>query len=250
MNSAPNPWIMYPRRQPEARLRLVCFPYAGGSASVYHPWAALLPPTVELAAIQLPGRQNRIAEAPITAMPTLVDTLGAVLAPLWDRPVALFGYSLGAILAFEVARLRRRQGLALPVHLFVAGHRAPQVPDRQPPIHHLPDAEFLAGIAQLNGTPAEILAHREILEMLLPVLRADFQLAETYHYDADAPLPCPLTAFGGTDDEKISADDLTAWRAQTSGPFAAQVFPGDHFFLHGARAPLVQAVTAALAPWS
>lgn len=250
MNPVSNSWIVYPRRQPAARVRLVCFPYAGGSASIYHPWAALLPPSVELAAVQLPGRQNRITEAPITDLPTLVETLAAVLAPLWDRPVALFGHSLGAILAFEVARLRRRQGLGLPVHLFVAGHRAPQLPERQPPIHHLPDAEFLAEIARLNGTPAEILAHREILEMLLPVLRADFQLAETYLYVADAPLPCPLTAFGGTADDKVPPADLAAWRAQAGGPFAAQLFPGDHFFLNTGRVRLVQAVAAALAPWS
>jgi medium-chain acyl-[acyl-carrier-protein] hydrolase len=217
---------------------------------VYHPWAALLPPAIELAAIQLPGRQNRIMEAPITDMPTLVETLAAVLAPLWDRPVALFGHSLGAVLAFEVARWHRHQGQALPVHLFVAGHRAPQLPERQSPIHHRPDADFLAGIARLNGTPPEILQHREILEMLLPVLRADFQLAETYQYGAETPLPCPITAFGGTADDKVSEADLAAWRAQAGGPFATQLFPGDHFFLNAARASLVQAVATALAPWS
>ena len=243
----PNRWLIQPRPQPAARLRLFCLPYAGGGASLYYPWATALPATVEVIAVQLPGRQNRFAEAAFTDWAALLVALDSALLPGDDQPYAVFGYSLGAILAFEWVRRRRRQGQSLPRHLFVAGHRAPQEPGTYPPLHALPDGEFLAGIMQLNGTPPQVAQHAELLELLLPTLRADFTLAETYHYVPEMPLACPITAFGGVDDGQIPATSITAWAAQTTGVFRAEMIAGDHFFIHSAPATLTTAIVADLA---
>jgi medium-chain acyl-[acyl-carrier-protein] hydrolase len=174
-------------------------------------------------------------------LPPLVAAITDALLPYIDQPFALFGHSMGALVSFEVARqLRRTQGV-LPVHLFVSAHSAPQLA-RHHFIHTLPDRQFLEEVRQLNGTPDEVLAHSELRELFLPILRADFAVCETYAYTDDQPLSCPISAFGGLRDEHVKLDNLKAWREQTSASFSLRMFPGDHFFMNTDRLFLIQAL--------
>ena len=224
-------WIPFRKPRLEARLRLFCFPYAGAGALIFRNWSESLPADVEVCPVQLPGRGTRLTERPFTQLSPLVEALAQGLVPLLDRPFAFFGHSLGALISFELARrVRRRYGLH-PVRLFVSAGRAPQIPNRGPPIHVLPEKEFLAELRRLNGTPGELLDHQELMEIMLPILRADFALYETYVYSNEPPLNCPISAFGGLQDRRVNDSDLEAWCAQTSVSFSLRMFPGDHFFL-------------------
>lgn len=185
-------------------------------------------------------------EPPFTQLTPLVEAVTVALLPYLDQPFAFFGHSMGALVSFEVARLLRKNYQLSPVQLFVSGRRAPQLPNSESPIHALPEAEFLEELRRLNGTPEEVLANAELMEILLPVLRADFAVLETYGYSAEPPLECPITAFGGLQDTEVSCDHLEAWRNQTSAAFSLQMFPGDHFFLHSAQALLLQSLARQL----
>ena len=225
-------WIPFRKPVPEARLRLFCFPYAGAGALIFRNWSDGLPADVEVCPVQLPGRGTRLMEHPSTLLSPLVEALAQALVPLLDRPVAFFGHSLGALVSFELARrVRRRYGVH-PVRLFVSAGRAPQIPPRGPLIHNLPEKEFLAELRRLNGTPSELLNNEELMEIMLPLLRADFAVYETYVYSTEPPLNCPISAFGGLQDHRVNGTDLEAWRAQTSVSFSLRMFPGDHFFLN------------------
>ena len=232
------------RPNPEASLRLFCFPFAGGGAWVFNSWADRLPADIqretELWAVHLPGRESRRAQPPFTELAPLMDALTPLLAPLLTRPYALFGHSMGALLSFELACGRRSQGAVGPVHMIVSGHRAPRLPDRNLPVHQLSDHDILAKLRRLGGTPDEVLRNPELMEMYLPLLRADFAVCETYVYEHREPLTCSLTVLGGTDDPQVSRKDLAAWRVHTSGSFSLHMLPGGHFFLQGARSLFLQ----------
>jgi medium-chain acyl-[acyl-carrier-protein] hydrolase len=228
-----NSWVMIPKPSPQARLRLFCFPYSGGGASVFYPWARLLPPEVEVCAVQLPGREGRLMEPPISDMTVLVDRLYEALLPYFDRPFAFFGHSNGGLMVFELARRLRREGRAGPVHLYVGGRPAPQLPLDDEMIHALPHAEFLDTLRRFKGTPDEILQNEEIMQLISPTLRADFSLGETYAYREEPPLDIPISAYGGRTDDEVEEEQVAAWRAQTTGAFRLMMFPGDHFFLNG-----------------
>jgi medium-chain acyl-[acyl-carrier-protein] hydrolase len=234
-----NSWITIPRPNPAARLRLFCFPYAGAGASVFFTWPRMLPPDVEVAAVQLPGREARLAEKPYSDMLQLVDKLGEVLKPHLDVPFAFFGHSNGAIMGFELARLLRREGRALPLHLFLSGRMAAHVPIRHEPIYALPEPQFSEQLRRLEGTPEEILQNAEIMELIRPLLRADFSLAETYAYRPEAPLDVPISAYGGSTDPDVTEDDVRAWREHTTAAFTPRIFPGGHFFLNTGRADVL-----------
>lgn len=225
---------------PRARLRLFGLPYAGGGTSIFHGWSAGLPPEIQFCPIQLPGREERLMEPPFVRLDPLVQTLTDILGPHLGRPFALFGYSMGALVSFELARELRRQSLPGPRCLYVAAHRAPQLPDPDPPIHHLPDPEFLSELRRLNGTPEAVLQHPELRALLLPSLRADFALCETYVHTWEPPLECTIVAFGGLLDHRASRTELERWRSQTVGSFSLRMLPGDHFFLRNARLLLLQ----------
>jgi medium-chain acyl-[acyl-carrier-protein] hydrolase len=243
---AADKWVQMPRNAPDARLRLFCLPYAGGAASIYRQWPQLLPPHIAVHPIQLPGRENRFGEPPFTDMPSLVAALLPVLVPYLDRPFALFGHSMGAIISFELARALSAQGYTAPALLIASGHRAPQLPDRDQPIYQLPQPLFLERVQRLNGLPNEVAQHVELMDLLMPLLRADFQLVETYAYRDAPPLDCPIVALGGVDDPAVHRDELESWRAQTRGNYTLHMFPGDHFFIRSAQAAVIQTVARQL----
>jgi len=224
-------WIECWEPRPQAAFRLFCFPYAGVGATVYRPWALALPDTIELRAVQPPGRGRRLAESPCTRLSDLARAAAHAILPDADRPFAIFGHSLGALVGFEVAReLRRLSGLA-PAHLFASGRRAPQLPDAEPPLHPLPDREFIAEVGRrYAGIPEAVLREPDLLRLLLPTLRTDIQSLETYIFTPDEPLACPLSVFGGEQDERARPEQLDAWRHLTRGRFSRQMFPGGHFF--------------------
>ncbi len=236
----PSPWIAHARSRPQAAIRLFCFPYSGGSASIFAAWAEIMPAAIEVCPIQLPGRGTRVSTPPFTAIEPLIVATVEALLPYLDKPFALFGHSMGALISFELARfLRRHHGLS-PVHLCASAHRAPQLPDRGPMLHALPEPEFWEELRRLNGTPPEVLRHDELRALIQPLLRADFSVCETYAYAEDAPLACPILALGGLQDSDVTRDDLAPWRAQTEGAFAVRMLPGDHFFINTARQLLLQ----------
>ena len=245
---ASNPWFIISRPRPQARMRLFCFSYSGAGANIFYQWANTLPPAIEVCAVQYPGRGTRMSEPPIVRMPELMDALSPLLQAYFDKPFAFFGHSLGAVVAFELARRLRSDYDMLPVHLIVSGHSAPQIPDRRPPIHALPDEAFIAELRKLNGTPDQVLENKELLSLLIPILRADFELSETYVYRPEAPLATPLAAFGGLGDPFINREELEAWREHTTAEFRVRMFPGDHFYLNANRTLLLQAIVRELAP--
>ena len=213
-------------------MRLLCFPYAGGGASIYRTWPSSLPPEIEVLPVQLPGREARIREPAFTSLPPLIDGLLPALGRgLLDGPVAFFGHSMGALVAYELARALRDAGSPRPLHLFVSARRAPDLPARTAPIHALPEPEFRQRLRELNGTPEAVLEHPELMELLGPTLRADFTLIETYEPTSAPPLDCPITAFGGVDDPDVSEEEMAAWRRFTTAAFQLRMLPGDHFFL-------------------
>jgi medium-chain acyl-[acyl-carrier-protein] hydrolase len=235
-----DPWVVFPRRVPDAKLRLFCFPYAGGGASIFARWGELLPPGVELVAVQLPGRESRLAEKPYAEMVPLVEKLAEALAPYMDLPFALFGHSNGGLMAFELARRLRADGRRQPAHLFVAGRPAPQVELTDPPVHDLPEAEFMAALRRFGGTPEEVLENEEMMSLIAPLLRADFSLGETYRFAPGPPLALPVSAYAGAADAEVPVWQVEAWKEQTTAAFRLEIFPGGHFFIHEDRDRLTQ----------
>lgn len=237
-----NPWWPAHRPRTGARLRLFCLPYAGGSGAVYRPWQDSLGARVEVFPAEPPGRGSRMGEPPFKRMGAFVESLDAALEPLADRPFAFYGHSLGALVAFETARKRRREGRREPSALFVGASRAPQLPNTSPPTYELPDAELVEELRRLNGTPPEVLGHAELMRLVLPFLRADFEVEHTYVYKDEPPLGCPVVVFGGLEDREVGREPLEGWREQAAGGFHLHVLPGDHFFLNSAREQLLRHV--------
>lgn len=244
--SGTSPWTAGYRARPQARIRLFCIPYAGGTANIFNNWPASMPVFVDVCPIQMPGRGARIHEPAYTQIAPLVTSLAASLDGLLDRPFALFGHSMGALVSFELARTLRRQGKSGPSQIFVSGSSAPQIPDPNPPVFALPEPEFIAELRRLNGTPAEVLEHPELMQLVLPLLRADFEACQTYEYSPEAPLACPITAFGGLQDPDMTREDIDAWRTQTTGRFTLRMLPGDHFFIQAHEAVVIGAVAREL----
>lgn len=236
-----DPWIVRARPNPRARLRLFCLPYAGGGASTYRGWPAHLPADIEVIAVQLPGREERLREPAFTRAPELCQRLVAVLAPYLDRPFALFGHSMGGLVAFELTRQLRAEG-RLPVRLLVSAHCGPRKAYCLPPVSTMSDRDLLGMLRRMGGTRDEVLDDGDVMKLMLPLLRADLSICESYRYAAAEPLACPISAFGGILDEYVRRADVLAWAAETRGGFQARMFPGGHFFLDDARPRLLQAI--------
>lgn len=248
VNLHKNPWFHIPRPSENARVRLFCFSYAGGSAQVFHDWPNYLSDQIEVYAIQLPGRGSRLLEAPLVSMEELVQELYLALAAEIKVPFAFFGHSMGAQVAFDLLQRMRAEGTALPSMLMVSGRRAPQLKHRKRKIYDLPEDEFKRELDRLNGTPAEVLEQPELMELLSPALRADFQLIETWCYQPQPPINIPIAAFGGIEDVEVSFSDLDAWSQQTDSVFSVQMFRGDHFFLNSDKEELLTRIQYLLAP--
>lgn len=225
------------------RIRLFCFPHGGGSAATFKDWPTNLAQDIEVCAIQLPGRGTRLLEPAAVHMDEIVATLAQESRPYLGTPFAMFGHSLGALLAFEFARQLRSVDIS-PLHLFVSGRHAPHVLDPEPAISHLPNAEFVEAVRRrYQGIPDEILWDTEMMNLWLPALRADIAMNEAYQYKAKPLLECSISSFGGIEDASAPPEDLAAWRDQSSGTFRLKMFPGDHFFINSARVALLQAIS-------
>ncbi|NJL61674.1 MAG: thioesterase [Methylacidiphilales bacterium] len=240
-------WLTCFQPNSNAKLRLFCFPYAGGGTLAFREWCNDLSPDIEVYAIQLPGRENRLREAAFYHLQPLVEELVAAILPSLNKnivnpPFAFFGYSMGGLIAFEVTRYLRRIKDLNPVHLFVAAASAPHLTASKPPIHNLPQTEFIKELGRFNGTPTTVLENLELMELLSPTLRADFSVLETYVYKEEIPLSCPITTFGGLEDTEVSQVELSAWKEHTNGRFSLQMLPGDHFFLHTEREYLLNLI--------
>lgn len=236
-NSPEKTWFPYWRPNPTARLRLFCFPFAGGTASVFHRWARSGPwADADVLAVQYPGRETRISEPLCYRVHALVEKLGPVILPLLDRPFAFLGYSLGTYVCLELAHWLQRRGAPLPLGLMLAAGAPPHL-RRSQALYTLLDEDFIAELKRYGGTPAQVLAHRELMELLLPVLRADFEMADMYRRAPEPRLALPFAVWGGQADADPSPQELEGWRALTSASFSLQLLPGGHFFLlsEGAR---------------
>lgn len=239
-----SPWIdrVRPVDRTQVQLRLFCFPCAGGSTSMYRSWRNEISPGVEICALQLPGRGGRFSEPPFRRLEPLVSALAEHLERFLDVPCAFFGHSMGALVAFELAREFSKHAEA-PIHLIVSGLRAPQLLDRNNRLHDLPQDELLAALISLNGVPDQLSGEPEFLKLMLPTLRADLELCETYAYRPGPPLPCRISAYTGRDDPRCPAEDLIFWRAHTASEFSCRIFPGDHFFIESARRAVLSALS-------
>ncbi|MDX3538892.1 alpha/beta fold hydrolase [Streptomyces sp. MB09-01] len=245
--TATSVWLRRFHPAEDAPVRLFCFPHAGGSASYYFPVSRALSPDADVLAVQYPGRQDRRHERCVDDLHELADRVVAELRPWCDRPVALFGHSLGASLAFEVARRMEAAGDPAPVALFASGRRAPSRPRENQLVHLAPDEQLLARIKGMNGTDPAVLADDELLRSVLPAIRGDYKAAETYRYRPGPALTSPVTVLTGDSDPEVTAEEAAAWADHTVGPFALHRFPGGHFYLNEHVAEVIALIRGGLA---
>ncbi|WP_405976469.1 alpha/beta fold hydrolase [Streptomyces sp. NBC_00988] len=233
--------------RPQADTRLFCFPYAGGGVSAFRDWAALLPDDIEPWAIQLPGREDRLGTPPLDRMGDVLNALVPAIIPYLDRPFAFFGHSMGALVAWNLTCSLQRMEAGSPTRLFVSGCAAPQVRgDAAVQFHGAPDDELIEKLRSWRATPEVVLADPELMNLLLPVIRADLAVVETFRFRGGPPLNCPLSAFGGTEDDPEGNASLPRWGELTAGGFDLRMFDGDHFFLHSARPAVLAEIVGRL----
>jgi medium-chain acyl-[acyl-carrier-protein] hydrolase len=241
------PWILRPCARPRARFRLFCFARAGGGASSFRGWPEDCHEEIEVALLQPPGRENRLREKPLQSMKTLVSSIATAMTEFLDRPYAVYGHSLGAKVAFETTRELRRRGLPQPVHLFAAASAGPGVQWIRPLMHPLNDLDLLREIQRrYGGVPQEVLADQELCALLIPALRADITIIETYQYTEERPLLQPITCLCGSDDSMTPESEAWDWHNQTSSGFRYETFPGGHFFPAQTRTLILDLIAADL----
>lgn len=245
-----SPWFVFctEQRRRDAQFRLFCFHYAGGGGSIFRSWTKWLSDQVDLVAVQLPGRENRMDEPLLHSMELVTTPLADALPPLLDKPYAFFGHSTGALISFELTRVLRRRGLPQPRLLIASGQDAPQV---KPAVvrHVLSDPEFIEVIRGCNGTPEVVLKNPALLEVLLPRIRADGAVYETYHYEQQAPLDCRIVVFHGLEDHMANPTAVAGWQGETQNSFHQYSFPGGHFFVHEEEEAVLERVNRELEPF-
>lgn len=241
-----NDWFIPLKREENIHIRLFCFHYGGGSASIFRKWSKDLIDNVELVAIQLPGREERFNELLLSNVSQVVDNLCQNFNNFLDKPFIFFGHSVGALIAFEFVRALRRKGISNPEHLIVSGTKAPQTSSKKHPIHNLPYVKFIEELKKYNGAPSYIIEDRELMSIFAPIIRADFCISETYKYTNEKPLICPITALGGLHDDTFNLSDLTKWKKQTTGFFKSHFLIGDHFFINTSYEEVIKIVNQAL----
>jgi surfactin synthase thioesterase subunit len=220
-----------PKKNPNCKLRVFCFPFAGGSVNTFYTWLDKISNQVELVFVQPPARGSRIAEKPHESMESLVGELMESVQFICSKPYMLFGHSLGSRVAYELCCHLHRSGKNLPHHFIASGSRGPHVPSDKLKIYDLPQDEFVAELAKLNGTPKEVLANKELLDLLSPALRADFKLADTVSTNKII-MPFPITVFNGLEDQDIKPVHLKAWGDLSCYDSEIVNFPGGHFFIN------------------
>jgi surfactin synthase thioesterase subunit len=230
----------------EPLARLIYLPFAGGASATVKPWLPAVPAGVEVVGVRLPGRESRLQEPPLQSVEEVLSALDGPLRALLDRPYALLGHSLGALLAFELVRHLRRQGLPQPALLAVSGRRAPHLPSLTRHVHALPEDDLVEELRGYQGTPEIILRDRQVRALFLPAIRADFKISEQYAHAEEAPLQCPVIAFGGRRDALVPVADLQAWARHTIAGFEAHLLPGGHFFQYDDMSPALEALAHAL----
>lgn len=241
-------WLPYSDPTETVSLRLFCLAFAGGNAAYFKDWARMLPAGIQLCPIELPGHGTRFREATYTSLESLIPAMAQGMAPYLDQPFAVFGHSLGALIAYELCRHLDRVSDVRPLSLFVSGRKAPQRPTRKPYRHLMADDDLLAELENLGGMEPEILANRDLMHMMLPLLRADFQLTECYSFASAQPVSWPVAAYTGTGDPEVPQEEMSLWAEIAEGPFSLNVFEGDHFYLNQRqnRKKLVEAISRTL----
>ncbi|MEY9969558.1 pyochelin biosynthetic protein PchC [Streptacidiphilus sp. MAP12-16] len=237
-------WIRRFHQAPDSKVRLLCLPHAGGSASFYHPVSAALSPGIEVLAVQYPGRQDRRSEPSVDSIGELADLVHRMVRPLDDRPLAIFGHSMGAVLGFELARRLEADGQP-PAVLFASGRRGPGT-YREEFVHRRDDDGVVAELKTLSGTNTALLGDEEILRMILPAIRNDYRAIETYRREPGGPLSIPIVTLIGDDDPKSTVDEARAWSDETTGDFSIRVFPGGHFYLAAHQKAVLAEITERL----
>jgi pyochelin biosynthetic protein PchC len=238
-------WLTRFTDRPDAATRLVCFPHAGGGAPAFYHWAHLLPPDIDLAAVQYPGRLNRMGEPCLTEMDDMTAGICRALAQDGGGPLVLFGHSMGALVAYEVAGRLSSDGWHPVERLIVSAHPHPAATPRTS-LHRAPDEALCAELRRLGGSDPSALQDDRLRPLVLALIRRDYQLVETYRHRARPKLACPVTGFAGDSDSEATPDQMRAWAEVTTAGFDLRVFPGGHFYLNPAREAVVAAVVEVL----
>lgn len=243
-----NKWVTCPNPEPSARVRLFCLPFAGGGASIYRGWGKLLGSEIEVCPIQLPGRENRFGETAIKQAQSMAQNLANQIQLYSNKPFYIYGHSMGALLAFELARALQDNGMDIPQGLVLAAHRAAHLPKNRDTLYTLPDDEFIERLKKFGGFPEEVLASKELLAFLMPTLKADFTLCDTYQFEKGQALQCPLYLLAGAHDTEATPANVDAWREHTTEQAKLHVFDAGHFFIKTHQDELIKTLQAILSP--
>jgi surfactin synthase thioesterase subunit len=237
-----NKWFVIPKPNPNADLRLICFPYAGGSATIYMSWVKFLPKNVELVIVQPPGRGTRMFEQAFSTMASLTTELLKVFPNYIDKPYIFFGHSLGSRVAFELTKQLQILSLPLPQYFIASGSRGPHIASTKKSIHHLPDDEFIAELKRLNGTPQAVIENKELMELFLPLLRADFEIADNYCFTGNVSFNCPIFVLSGEEDIDITQFHLESWGDFFNSTAEVHMISGNHFFIDSHKVLVLEKV--------